>query len=56
LSSWANQEGLVLVDAGQSEHFGCQPEEFADLHHARKECYTKVFDWIWKRLDMEAKG
>jgi hypothetical protein len=47
LAAWAKREGVLLVDAGQSERFGCRPEEFADLHHARNECYKRIFDWIW---------
>jgi hypothetical protein len=47
LLDWAKREGVLLVDAGQSERFGCQPDEFADLHHARNECYKRIFDWIW---------
>src|SRR5262249_21516343 len=49
LTDWANREGVLLVDAGRSELFGCKTEEFVEVHHARKECYHKVFDWIWKQ-------
>lgn len=43
LARWAEREGLVLLDAGASERFGCEPSEFVDPHHALPECYEKVF-------------
>ena len=43
LESWSVREGLVLLDAGRSERFGCTLTEFIDPHHALPECYRKVF-------------
>jgi hypothetical protein len=48
LSAWAEKEGVVVLDAGRSERFGCQPLEFLDEHHAMRECYQKVFDRFWR--------
>jgi len=47
LSGWARQEGIVVLDAGRSERFGCQPLEFLDEHHAMSPCYRKVFERFW---------
>ena len=43
LSDWAVRESMVIFDAGQSEHFGCNASEFVDEHHALSACYDKVF-------------
>lgn len=48
LSAWAEQEGIIVLDAGRSERYGCQPLEFLDEHHAMRECYQKVFDRFWR--------
>jgi hypothetical protein len=48
LAHWAKHEQLVLLDAGQSEQFGCKTEEFTDQHHATAACYNKVFSHFWK--------
>jgi hypothetical protein len=47
LNDWSARENIVLLDAGRSERFGCQPLEFLDEHHAMKECYGKVFAHFW---------
>lgn len=43
LRAWATRENVVILDAGQSERFGCNAAEFADEHHAFSSCYDKVF-------------
>lgn len=48
LTTWANNEHLVLLDAGQSEKFGCNTNEFIDEHHATRTCYQKVFASFWQ--------
>lgn len=48
LDKWAKREGLVILDAGVSEQFGCEPTEFIDQHHALPSCYKKVFARFWK--------
>lgn len=48
LLGWAQKEGIVILDAGRSERFGCQPLEFLDEHHAMSPCYRKVFDRFWR--------
>lgn len=50
LRSWAQRENLVILDAGQSERFGCLASEFIDQHHAKTECYTKAWDFFWKQV------
>jgi len=48
LSDWAIKENLVLLDAGQSEKFGCTADEFTDEHHATQSCYRKIFSAFWQ--------
>lgn len=48
LLAWAKQENLVLLDAGQSEKFGCTANEFTDEHHATQSCYQKIFPAFWQ--------
>jgi hypothetical protein len=48
LHSWATRENLVILDAGQSERYGCNATEFVDEHHAFSPCYDKIFSAFWK--------
>lgn len=48
LFDWAKQENLVLLDAEQSEKFGCATNEFTDEHHATQSCYRKIFSAFWQ--------
>lgn len=48
LSAWAERENLALLDAGQSEKFGCTAGEFTDEHHATQSCYRKIFPAFWQ--------
>ena len=50
LARWAEQEQLTLLDAGQSERFGCKTEEFTDQHHATAACYNKIFTGFWQNV------
>ena len=47
LSGWAGREGIVVIDAGRSERYGCFPLEYLDEHHAMRECYRKLFARFW---------
>ncbi|MDD5180606.1 MAG: hypothetical protein PHT15_05040 [Gallionellaceae bacterium] len=47
LRAWAARENIVILDAGQSERFGCSVPEFMDEHHAFPSCYNKVFTAFW---------
>jgi len=49
LRAWATRENMVIFDAGQSEHFGCNAAEFVDEHHALPACYAKVFAAFWNK-------
>lgn len=49
LDAWAKRAGLIVVDAGASERFGCTAAEFLDEHHAYPACYRKVLGAFWKR-------
>jgi hypothetical protein len=49
LDEWAKRTGLVIIDAGASERFGCTAPEFLDEHHAYAACYRKVFRRFWQR-------
>lgn len=50
LAHWAKQEKLALLDAGQSEQFGCKTEEFTDQHHATAACYNKALSYFWQNI------
>lgn len=43
LRTWAMQVNVIILDAGESERFGCVATEFVDTHHAALPCYKKVF-------------
>lgn len=47
LSHWSKQHNIIIIDAGQSENFQCQPQEFLDDHHAYDTCYAKIFNSFW---------
>lgn len=47
LGAWAEQENIVILDAGQSERFGCKAADFVDDHHALTACYDKIFAAFW---------
>jgi len=47
LAVWARQEGIVTIDAGRSERYGCAALEYLDEHHAMRECYRKLFARFW---------
>jgi hypothetical protein len=47
LGEWAARAGLIIIDAGASERFGCATNEFLDEHHAYPECYRKVLARFW---------
>jgi hypothetical protein len=44
LDGWARASGVTVIDAGQSERYGCLPAEFLDEHHAYPECHARVFE------------
>src|SRR5207253_1885922 len=48
LNEWAQKEKIIIIDAGQSENFGCKPNEFFDDHHAVSACYQKIFKQFWQ--------
>ncbi len=47
LGAWARDHDLIIIDAGQSERFGCTAEEFVDEHHALPQCYARIFTRFW---------
>lgn len=47
LSAWAQSANLVILDAGQSERYGCSAPEFVDEHHALPVCYARIFARFW---------
>ncbi len=47
LSAWAQSANLVILDAGQSERYGCAAAEFVDEHHALPACYARIFARFW---------
>ena len=54
LDDWARARRLTILDAGQSEQFGCTSGEFVDEHHALPACYARVFAHYWQ--DLRATG
>lgn len=48
LGDWSNAHRIALFDFGQSERYGCRPDEFLDPHHAVQSCYQKVFANFWQ--------
>jgi hypothetical protein len=55
LDDWAKAQQLIIIDAGQSERFGCGADEFLDEHHAVTTCYDKIFQPFWRGA-MRANG
>lgn len=53
LADWARQHQITVIDAGQSERFGCQAGDFLDEHHAFPECHRRVLDFYFA---MERSG
>jgi len=51
LDAWAKKEGLIIIDAGASERFGCTAAEFLDEHHAYPACYRKIMRRFWERYE-----
>ena len=51
LDEWAKREGIVIIDAGESERFGCAAADFLDEHHAYPACYRKVLRRFWERYE-----
>jgi hypothetical protein len=48
LARWAKATGVIIIDAGQSERFGCSAAEFVDEHHALPTCFARVFARYWE--------
>ena len=40
------QNNIDFFDFSEAENFGCQIEEFMDVHHAFPSCYDKIFNKI----------
>jgi hypothetical protein len=55
LEQWSHQEGVIIIDAGRSEQFGCSVPEFVDEHHALPQCYARIFSRFW-REERESKS
>ena len=50
IDDWAHTEHMTVLDAGQSERFGCSADEFIDEHHAVSSCYEKIFKPFWRSV------
>ena len=55
LARWAREHGLIIIDAGQSERYGCQTPEFVDEHHALPACYARIFSRYWSDAHVPGK-
>jgi hypothetical protein len=51
LKKWSIKQQVTVIDAGQSERYGCIPAEFADEHHAYPECYTRLMQRFFRDRD-----
>jgi hypothetical protein len=47
LDDWARRDGVVIVDMGPSERFGCVAQEFLDEHHAYPGCFARILERFW---------
>ena len=47
LAAWAGRYGVTVIDAGESERFGCLPGEFLDENHAWPECHARIMRRYW---------
>jgi hypothetical protein len=45
---WARANNLSIIDAGESERYGCTTLEFFDEHHPLPACYARVFGDYWR--------
>lgn len=50
LKNFAEEEKLLIIDAGASEKYGCQANEFIDQHHATSDCYKRIFNWLSEKV------
>ncbi len=48
LDRWARGRNLVIIDAGESERYGCTTMEFFDEHHPLPACYARMFGQYWR--------
>ena len=55
LAEWAGGNHLAILDAGESERFGCRTDEFIDEHHAVATCYDKIFQPFWRSSPLQSK-
>ncbi len=58
LDSWAREQGVTVIDAAASEHFGCTAAEFLDENHAWPECHARILRRYWddRKLQRVAPG
>ena len=48
LAGWAQRYQVTLIDAGESERYGCVASDFLDEHHAYPECHRRVLDFYFR--------
>lgn len=48
LADWAQRNRVVVIDAGQSERYGCAAGDFLDENHAYPECHRRVLDFYFR--------
>lgn len=48
LGDWARQHRVTIIDAGQSERYGCVAGDFLDENHAYPECHRRVLDFYFR--------
>lgn len=56
IHKFALENEVQVIDAGQSEKFGCEASDFIDTHHAIHTCYEKILPQFHKKRHMLGYG
>jgi hypothetical protein len=55
VARWGRAHDITIIDAGQSERYGCETPEFVDEHHALPACYARIFSRYWSAARVPGK-
>ena len=56
LHKFATENQVQILDAGQSENYGCHVSEFIDGHHALPACHKKIMTHFYKHREKGKYG
>ena len=56
LHEFASENQVQILDAGQSENYGCHFSEFIDDHHPLPACYKKIMTHFYKQREKGKYG